>query len=370
MPQINSSLLFDFQLTIGSLFELSVVLLTLLSLQWILFLYRDSKHAYHSWKYKISQYTFEDWNEARNYKHRFYKNIFLTIFLVSNILVCVSLLPQFGMRLFDLGISHTLHNCSFKNNSWLKEYYNGGRILWLLESVRLSSLVIETGFFELILLYLIKIYTTEGLNPIKFRPFLKRLSINLALGFLIFVLSIDEHTFMLGSILFAIVLPVYACIVIKCARRLSMVLGWRYQDDGYVYSKSNTILLNEAKVIRRYRQTIVPLYVSLLIVSLGQVLYIVVNVLLDSIIQNPCWFYQIYGFSFTNKTSLLPNDVYVFYWTIFVIISDGNWLLTGMIFFCTVIVLNLFHFASAFYQNYQMNKLFRDKQLAQRLIES
>ena len=370
MPQINHSILFDFRLTVGCFFELFVLVLALLSLQWIVFLYRDSKNAYYSWKYKIAQYTFEDWNEARNYKHRLLKNIFLIIFLFSNILICVSLLPQLAIRLFDLGLSRSIQNCTFKSNSWLHEYYRGGRMLWFLESVRLSSLVVETGFFELTLLYLIQIYTTVGQNPINFRPMLKKLSINLILSFFIFALNLDDHTFMFGITLYAVVLPVYACIVIKRARKLSVVLGWRHQDDGYLYSRSNSIMLNEAKMIHRYRQTIFPLYVSLMVVSLGQLAYIVVSVWLDTVIQNPCWFRQIYGFSFTNKTTLLPIGGYEFYWTVFTIVSDGNWLLTGMVFFGTVIVLNLFHFASAYYQNYKLKILLREKQLVKRLIHS
>ena len=368
MYKINSPILFDFRLGAGVLFEVFVVVLILFSFQWIFYLYRDSKHAYHSWKYKISQYTFDDWNEARNYKHRLYKNIFLIIFLFSDIVVCVSLLPQVGLRVFDIGLSHSLRNCTFKNNTWLREYYNGGRVLWFLESARLSSLVIETGFFELILLYLIQIYTTVGLNPIRFRPIIRRLSVNIVLGVIIFFLSLDDHTFLFGQILFAIVLPTYACIVIKRARKLSQVLGWRYQDDGYIYSKSSSILLNEARVIKRYRQTIVPLYVSLLIVSFGQVLYILVNVLTDSVLQNPCWFYQIYGISFTNETTLLPSGEFVYFWTIFSVLTDGNWLLTGMVFFGTIIVLNIFHFVSAVYEEYKLRKLLRERQLVQRLI--
>ncbi|KAI6649254.1 hypothetical protein LOD99_11621 [Oopsacas minuta] len=284
-------------------------------------------------------------------------------------IMCVSLLPQAVLRLFDITPFHSIGNCTFKNYSWLQEYYNGGRTLWVLESIRLSSLVLETGFFQLILLYLIEVYTTVNQKPIKYHPIFKRLSLNIVLSLLIFVLNLDDHTFMFGQILYAVVLPIYAVVTIKYARRLSMVLGWRHQDAEYIYSQNNAILLNEERVILRYRRTIVPLYLTLLIVSLGQVVYIIVYVLIDTILQNPCWFTEIYRFSYTNANTLLPNDLQ-FYWTSAGLGANVVWLSTGMIFFWTIIVVNIYHFVSEFYQEYKRRKLFKDRELVRRLIPS
>ena len=364
----NSPTLHKLQIAATSCFDFAVLVLLLLSIQWIVYLYKDSKHAYYSWKYRMSQNTFDDWNEARNFKHRLNKNMLLIAFLCFDIISCFSLLPQFPLRLFSIGLPHSIGNCTFENMSWLHEYYNGGSSLWTLEATRMSSFVMEQGIFDLILLYLIEVYTKKSFNPVNYRPIFIRLLVSLLIFFLIFILNLIPSTFLLGQALYAVALLIYAVFIIKHSRKLSMVLGWRYQDAGYIYSENNAILLNESRVIRRYRKTILPLYLSMLIASLGQVLYIVVSVILDTVLRNPCWFYEVYGVTYTEASSLMPSDEYIIFWDIGCLVVDGSWLASGMVFFVTVILLNIFHFVGELYQEYRRRRLLRDRNLTRRLL--
>ena len=368
MIELSYPTLHKLEISASSVFEFEVLILLLLSFQWIVYLYKDSNHAYHSWKYRKSQYTFDDWNAAKNFKFRLNKNLFLIGFLCCDIVSCFSLLPQFPLRLFNMGLPHSIGNCTFRNTSWLHEYYNGGHTLWTLESFRMCGFIMEQGIFDLILLYLIELYTKKDFKPVNYRPIFVRLVVCLLISFLVFVLNLISLTFLLGQVLYVVALLIYTIFIIKHSRYLSMVLGWKYQDAGYIYSESNAILLNENRVIRRYRQTIFPLYMSLLVAALGQALYVIFRVILDTVLRNPCWFYEIYGVNYTEASSLLPNDDFDVYWSIACYGVDAGWLATGMCFFSTVILLNISHFVSELYQEYKRRKLFRVGNLTRRLL--
>ena len=368
MIELSYPTIHKLQVTSASFFDFVVLILLLLCFQWIAYLYRDSKYAYYSWKYRKSQFTFDDWTEARNYKYRLNKNLFLIAFLCCDIVTCLSLLPQFPLRLFNMGLPHSIGNCTFKNMSWLHEYYNGGSTLWTLESFRMCGFIMEQGIFDLTLLYLIEIYTKKNFDPVNYRPIFIRLLVCLSISFPILMLNLFPSTFLLGQALYAVSLLTYVVVIIKHCRKLSMVLGWRYQDAGYIYSVNNAILLNENRVIRRYRITIFPLYLSMLIASLGQVLYITVNVILDTILRNPCWFYEMYGITYTEASSLLPSDDSIVFWSIGCLVVNAGWLATGMLFFFTVILLNIFHFVGELYQEYERRKLLRNSNLTRKLL--
>ena len=373
MLQIDENALFIVKMVSLSIFDLCILILILLSVQWVIYIYRDTNYAYHTWKYKMTQYTLDEWNEGKNFKHRFYKNILILVFLFLDIVMCLSFLPQTLLRNFDIGLPHHVGNCTLKNETWLYKYYNGGHSLWGLESIRMSLMVIETGIFEGILLYLIEVYTTTQFRSMKLRHIVIHVSINFSLGIIIFLLNLTQYTFLFGQTLFIIVFPIYSVLDVKYARRLSMVLGWKHQDIGYIYSRSNSILLNEGRVIHRYRQTIYPFLASLLLVSFGQVASVIFYVWADSIISNPCWFSQIYNIDVSpvNTTAAIINsEEFRFYWIIFDMAVGGFWLLTGIIFFTTIISLNVWHFSSSMYQEYQRRKLFKNRGITRQLIPS
>lgn len=272
-----------------SFMPLSIVII----LGWVVYCCSQLKRAYHTWKYQ--QQDGGDVDVYNNSRTALIRNaLLLSVVLIEglNMFTVFTIENLFATRWLHNKQNLTIYpNCELDKNSWLYDFERVSWVNWILEGMRQALYITELILIRVTILHLESAYRKEKFilrkMVCKSFPFITSIPLVLAL-------SAFSQSYSIGFGLSLVVIQIIMIQIMRDFKRLLMVISWEIKDSEYasgraVFLKSKKKLLQIKKI-----QIYIYMFFQTYIVSLF--LYLIVVLLLQTVLLNPCWMQHNYHF--------------------------------------------------------------------------
>ena len=340
--------------------NISSVALIFCSLVWTVHIISEIKRLYPLWKYQTLLHSKEAVSTAKNYKDNLIKFIIALIFAITE-------LATFSLEIVQ-GITRASATTPLKNTP-LNSTNNGtdsyctlrvNTVLWwnknyplvfLTESLRQVGMIILPVLLIVLTLHIQSIYSKTSMR----KTIQRFIIVTIAIIFLFIFTRLFPATFLISEVIYAVSLPALFIPLIRRTQELYRSLKQRKDDLFHAETELQWLYIRERKQIVLFKRTTISIYITATIGIVGQVLYIVINACLGSIVLNPCWFNSLYNnllhiSHFSSSTVSLVSTLTA--------VGNSIYLLTGSIFLFTVVIVNLSVFFSILSGRYKIRMIY------------
>ena len=311
----------------------------LISFGWIVYCCSKIKRAYHTWRYQ--QQNGGDGDIYNNSRTALIRNTLLLCIVLTELLnefTVFTIQNLFGIKWLHNTQNLTIYpNCELDKNSWLYDFERVNWVNWLLEGLRQVLYIAELILIRVTILHLESAYRKEKSSfrkmAFKFFPYITSIPVVLAL-------SAFSQTYSIGFGLSLVVLQIILIQIVRDIRRLVMVISWQIKDSEY--SSGRAAFVKSNKNLLRIKKINFYIYVSFQIYILSLFSYFFIELLLQTILLNPCWVEHNYHLKIPeieiNKDSFYTACYIVWMFrTVCAVFATGLLALLSVSYFCCVV---------------------------------